>query len=695
MSKKVPKVSNKTNIIKKLDDTSASRKIGELITLVKTNFKKYSPTFTTDELVKILKKLSDSYYNTGESLVDDTTYDSVKELLEQKDPSHSFLEEVGAPVKGTKEKVDLPFEMGSLTKIKPDSGDLEKFSERYVGPYVASDKLDGASVQLYKDKKGKVTLYSRGNGKVGQDITHLLKFIVPDNVLEELPNDTSVRGELIISKKDFKKISSYMKNARNAVSGLVNSKTVDVKVAKITQMITYAVLHPKHKQSEQLKLLKKWGFNVVNYVIESKLDEQNSQDFLLQRKKLSDFEMDGIVYADDSRAYNETGGYPDHAFAFKMLLNDQIALADVVDIEWDVSMDGYVKPRVKINPVDLLGTTITYATGFNAKFINENKLGPGAQIKLVRSGDVIPYILEVTKPSTSGNPKMPDFEYEWNETRVDIIADKKDKNATKTITLKLLIHFFASMGIKYLGEGILAKFVDAGLDSVVKIISAKRKDFIDMEGVGEKMIKKIYNEIARAFAEVDLATFMGASHKFGRSLGIRKMEEIVAVYPQIMKNKWTKSEMVEKIKEIQGFADKTATMFADNFQEFKKFYDEIAKVVDLTRFDEIKVDSNDSDDSDDSNSDSDEKLQKKVKQSKKPNKLFDTEKIVFTGFRDKELEKNIKANGGKVSTSVSSNTTILVHADSADKSSSKFTKATKLGTKLMSVTEFKQTYNLK
>lgn len=667
----------------KKNQKEASRKIGELVALIKSDFNKYSNTFNVEELVKLLKKLSDNYYNTGEALVDDNTYDSLKELLEKKDPNHPFLEEVGAPIKGTKNKAMLPFKMGSLTKIKPNSGDLTKFSEKYSGPYVISDKLDGASVQLYKDKGGsttnKVLLYSRGNGTEGQDITHLINLFVKKSVLDNVPNDTSIRGELIISKKDFKSISSYMKNGRNAVSGLVNSKTIDMKIGKITQMITYAVLHPTYKQSDQMKLLKKWGFDVVPYKIVNALDENNLQAYLLERKKDSEFEMDGLVCVDDSQAYTVTRGYPDHAFAFKMLLNDQIAIADVVDIEWEISMDGYIKPRVKINPVDLLGTTITFATGFNAKFIDDNKLGPGSRVKIVRSGDVIPYILEIIKPSKSGKPHMPNVKYNWNDTKIDIIIDESDKNASKIIKLKLLIHFFSTMGIKYLGEGILTKFVNSGLDSVAKIISAKKKDFDNMEGVGEKMIKKIYDEINRAFNEVELAVLMGASHKFGRGLGVKKLEEVLAVYPDIMKHKWTKTELVEKIQKVQGFAEKTATLFADNFQQFKKFYDEVGKVIDLTRFEQDLTD---------------DSLNDSFVDSLSQKKMFENEKIVFTGIRDKSLEKMIKSNGGKVTTSVSSNTTILVHADNADKSSSKFTKALKLKIKIMSITEFKKKYNL-
>lgn len=682
------------------------RNIKKLIELVKNDLQKNIKKFTESELVKILKKLSDVYYNTNESIVDDTTYDILKDQLESLNPHNPFLEEVGAPIKGTKEKIELPFEMGSLTKIKPGSDELEKFTTKYPGPYVVSDKLDGASIQIYKNSNGKtsqkVMLYSRGNGKVGQDISHLVKFLVNDDVIKKMPNNTSVRGELIISIKDFEKISSYMKNARNAVSGLVNSKTVDAKVANITQMIAYSVLYPKYKQSEQMELLKSWGFDVVDYQILNNLDEDNLQELLLERKKKSKFEMDGLVCVDDSNIYTETGGYPDHAFAFKILLSGQIAVATVEHIEWNISMDAYVKPRIKIQPINLVGTTITYATGFNANFIFKHKLGKGAKVKLVRSGDVIPYILEVIEPAKTGKAEMPDFKYEWNDTHVDIIADLNDKSVKKLMNLKLLMHFFTTMGIKYLGKGILAKFIDAGLDDVFKILTAKKKVFDDMEGVGEVLIKKIYNEILRAFSEVNLETFMGASHKFGRGLGVRKLEEIIDMYPNIMTNDWTKTKMIEKIIAVPGFAEKTATLFANNFAEFKKFYNKIATVIDISRFENINENNSETDSEIDSNASESDTAQPK---KNKNNLSLKNITVVFTGFRDNNLKNKIKINGGKVTTSVSKNTNILLHdydpetlivkIEAAKKSKkSKFETAKTLGVRILSLSEFKKEFNL-
>lgn len=652
-----------------------SRTIKELLNEVQKNYTKYVNSFTSEEIVKILKKLSDIYYNTDQILVPDVIYDDLKERLEKLDPNNPYLSEVGAPIKGTKKKVKLPFEMGSLTKIKPETGDLEKWIKKFKGPYIISDKLDGVSAELYKDPKGKSFLYSRGDGVEGQDISHLISYFVDDKVLDNLPNNTAVRGELIISKNNFTKISSYMKNARNAVAGLVNSKTVDKKVASLTNFITYSILYPKYKQGKQLELLEEYGFNVVPNEKFTKISDGSMKKYLLDRRTKSIYEIDGIVCQDDSKAYDQTGGYPEHAFAFKMLLDDQIATAEVKEVEWEVSMDGYLKPRVKIIPINLAGTTVTYATGHNAKFILENKLGPGAKIKIVRSGDVIPYILGVVK--SAKNAQLPPGNIKWNKTNVDIIVDENDPKFAKIIKLKLLMHFFSTMGIKYLGEGMLTKFVDAGFDTVPKIIKGldtQRKKFTELEGVGEKMITKIEDEIKRAFNEVELPVLMAASHKFGRGIGTRKIEEVLDMYPQILLEKNTTEELTTKILQVHNFAEKSATLFANNFAKFKIFYEELSKVIDLSRF---------------------EVVHSQVSESSEEEKLFDNDKIVLTQTRDPEIMKFIKKNGGKITTGVSGNTTLVIHKDNVDLSKGKIKEAITKKIKTISVSEFKKKYGIK
>ena len=652
------------------------RKITDLIKLIKNNeYIKNVNTMTVEELVKILKKLSDTYYNTGQSIVSDEIYDYIREILKEKDPENSFLYEIGAPIKGTKEKVKLPFPMGSLTKVKPEEDTLTKWLKKYNGPFIISDKLDGASAQLYKDTKGETFLYSRGNGIYGQNISHLLKYLVNDKIIKKLPNNISIRGELVITKDNFEKIASYMKNARNTVAGLVNSKTVDIKIAKLTDFVTYALLHPRYKQSDQMILLKELGFNVVINKKINNLTENDLKTYLIERKKQSLYEIDGLVICDDSIIYEHKGGYPDYSFAFKMMTEDQVVIATVIRVIWNPSMNGYLKPTVEIEPVNLFGTTVTYATGKNAKFIVDNKIGKGAKIKITKGGEVIPDILQVVKEGKDGAqlPDLDDDDYDWNETEVDFVLTNLEGINAVIVNTKLITYFFKIIGVKYLSEGIITKLVENGYNTIVKILKADKKKISQIEGLGDIVVKKIYDEIDRSFNDIDLVTFMTASHKFGKGLGEKKIREILNMYPNILIEDWKKKEMIDNILEVNGFSNKLAELFTNKFNEFKKFYLEISKIKDLTRFEEeINFNS-------DKNNDI---------------LIFDGKSIVFTGFRDKDLEKQIIKLGGKVVGSVSTKTFILVCKDDADITSSKFKQASNIGVKVMTKSEFIDKYDL-
>jgi NAD-dependent DNA ligase (contains BRCT domain type II) len=652
----------------KMTKLTNSPNIKELIKLIQKDYKKYSNALNVSDLVKVLKKFSNVYYNTCKSLVDDYIYDYLRDLLAEKDPENEYLQEVGAPVKGTKEKVKLPFEMGSLNKFKPDTSDVARWIKQYKGPYILSDKLDGVSVQFYKNFSGDVFLYSRGDLIHGQNISHLLKYYFNDNLLNNIPNGTSIRGELIISKKNFEIISLYMKNARNASSGLVNSKTVDPKIANAVTFIAYAILNPRYTQLEQMKLLEKWKLNTVVYKEVNVLTNEILTEYLTERRKKSLFEMDGIVCIDNSTVYEHKGGFPKHAFAFKMLFDDQTAITTVIQVIWTPSKDRYLKPKIEVSPVNLSGTTITYATAHNAKFIVDNNIGPGAQIRIVRSGDVIPKILEVIKQAKT--PQMPDYLYKWNKTKVDLILKTIDDNAGQQIvTIKIITNFFKRLGVKNFGEGIITKLVENGYNSLTKILKADIEKLSDIDGLGKKIVAKIYGEIDRAFEEMDFVTFMAASNKIGRGLGEKKIRAVLKLYPNLLCEKWEKKMMIDKLLEVRGFSDKLANLFVENFENFLEFYDEISKIKDISRFKELQ---NSSDEQE---------------------KLFSGKTIVFTGFRDNILQDKIIKNGGTVSTSISGKTWILICNDTADKSSSKFQKAVSAEIKIMTKHEFLKNSN--
>ena len=624
--------------------------------------------YSIDDLVYILRKTSEKYYKTGVSEFDDDIYDFIKEVLMKKDPTNEFLTEIGAPIKGEKNKVKLPFGMGSLNKIKPDTGDLERWIKKNKGPYVLSDKMDGVSAQIYKDKDGKINMYTRGDGKTGQEITHLLKLInINKECIEKTQNDTSIRGELIMTKSDFKKFGDK-KNARNAIAGLVNSKTIDTKIAKHTKFIAYSILHPRYTNVEQMKMLSKWNYDVVFHKTVKKIDDNILSKYLTDRKKDNDFDIDGIVCSDDSKIHRHEDGYPSYSFAFKMITSDQIGKAEVEEVIWQPSMDGYLKPTIRIKPIELVGTTITYATAHNAKFVFDKIIGKGAIIEIIRSGDVIPKIMSVIKKAKSGKPDMPTIEYKWNDTNVDIIAINASDNTKKKINTQIISHFFKTMDIKYISDGIITKLVENGYNTIFKILEAEPEELVHIDGIGEKLVKKIYEEIEKQFGSCDLAKLMASSRQFGRGMGERKLREILAIYPNIMKIKNTTDELKEKIMAVNGFSDIMSNKFVDNFNKFKVFFNKINEIYDITHLANPP--------------------------SVKTGNSMEDVKVVFTGFRDKHLEEYIVKNGGKVTTSVSKNTTVLIHADDADTSSSKFKKAEDVGVKIMSKSQFIKHYKI-
>lgn len=625
---------------------------------------KFASSIAVTELVKTLQKLSEHYYNTGVSLVSDEIYDILRDILIERDPTNAFLKQVGAPL--IKNKIELPYFMPSLDKIKPTTDALAKWVSKYKGEYVLSDKLDGVSALLYKDKQKKIKLFTRGDGIEGQDISHLIPFVLKSGILfDDIPKEAAIRGELIISKDNFKKISKDFKNARNAVAGLVNAKHFSKDVASVTDFIGYAVINPVMIQAKQMDQIEKWNIPVVTHVIKKSLTNDLLSDYLTKRRKDSKYEVDGIVVIDSSKTYPNTLANPEYGFAFKAVLTDQVAEATVVDVLWDVSKHGYLKPRVKIQPINLVGVEISYATAFNAKFVKDNILGPGAVIKLVRSGDVIPHIMEVIKPAASGEPKMPTVPYYWTDTKVDIIVkdvhgDRKDRILVKQIT-----SFFKILGVKFLSEGIVTKFVENGYKSVVDIIKGRDK-LTDIEGVGDKLVTKIFTNIDNAFKASTLYQLMAASNLFGRGFGTRRTKLITDAYPDIMKADWSSDQMTKNIEKIDGFDTLTATQFSKNFDKFKLFMSKLEKVVDLSH------------------------LSKKPIVKKSGNRFADM-KVVFSGIRDKAIEQLIEAEGGKVTTSVSNNTTLVIYAD---KETSKYQKAIELKIPTLTLDEFKKKYNI-
>ena len=411
-------------------------------------------TLSVEEIVTILEKADDYFFNTDETLFSDDIYDILKKYLKKIAPKNDFFKKVGADI--TINKEELPFYMGSLDKIKEDEKDINKWVSKYNNNnYVISEKLDGISGLLYCD--GTTTkLFTRGNGIYGQNISHL----IPHLNIPLLKNKIGIRGELIISKKNWQKISHVGANARNVVAGILHSKTVNLEIIKYIEFIAYDVLYPRDKLSSSFKLLHDLypDIKIVKHTIIDKITLDVLSGLLEDYRKHSNYEIDGIVVYDNEEHKIIKNKNPTYAFAFKTILTQERAEVIVTDVEWNVSKHGFLKPIVKFNEVSIGGVKIKQATGFNGSYIYNNKIGAGSHIIIIRSGDVIPHIVSVL--SSSVQPKMPDIPYKWNDTNVDIlISDTQNKEQD----IQSFIHFMKTLDIEGVKEGVITKLYNLSL----------------------------------------------------------------------------------------------------------------------------------------------------------------------------------------------------------------------------------------
>ena len=230
--------------------------------------------FSVQELEKVIEYAADKYYNTPQSVISDDLYDVLFDFLKLKAPKSPVLKNIGAKV-NSKKKVELDYWLGSMDKIKPPSNQLGNWSKKYKGPYNLSDKLDGVSALVTYTQSGQINMYTRGTATEGTDITQLVKYLnLPefDTVLKyckkkKIKGDKNLiafRGELIIMETTFKKKwSKTLKNARNSVAGLVNSKSINPELAVDTDLVLYEVVDPFYPIEKQLEIIEDIGFKTV------------------------------------------------------------------------------------------------------------------------------------------------------------------------------------------------------------------------------------------------------------------------------------------------------------------------------------------------------------------------------------------------------------------------------------------------
>jgi NAD-dependent DNA ligase len=623
---------------------------------------------SVDTLSQLLIYAKEKYYMDNE-IFDDDIFDTLEDNLKSRDPKNKYFKITGLAELKSSSKVKLPYNLGSMDKIKPNTKELDRYLSKYKGPYCISEKLDGLSGLLVynhtneNDEMVERRLFRRGDGKYATDISHLIPYLNVPNLKEKI----AVRGEFIISKKVFKNhyINTFPK-ARSFVSGLVNAKKPNPKYLKHLEFITYEVIYPEGiKPSQQFKNLEKIGFKTATYKSVLSVNNDILSETLINQKKNSNYEIDGIIVAQDTPYKRVSDGNPKHAVAFKMNIDKDGQIieggteTEVVEVQWNPSKYGTLKPKIKIKPVIIDGDTVTFITGNNAKYIQDNKIGPGAIVSVIKSGDVIPKVMKVIKQV---KPQFPtNIKWHWNNTHVEIVMD--ESSSSSEVLVKKLINFFTVLKIPNINTGILNKLVENGFSSIKSICEMSKSDFMTLPGIKEKSATKLYESIHNVINNpIELHSIMSASGIFGHGFGERKLLPLTTKFPNIIKD--YKKIQKSDIMSIEGFSDKSVEKFLKALPEFVEF---------ITEHKFISIKSS---------------RKRKLTQTLDRVGKFKKQIVLFSGVRNKDIVDYIESEGGDIVESMSSKVTLLIVKDK-NANTGKIKKARENGIKIIQIDEIK------
>jgi len=617
-----------------------------------------------NDLVNLAMAAKNAYYNSGQPILTDEQYDTIERYITLSSPEEDITAVVGSNVRGTV-AVPLPYPMGGLKQAY--EGEVHKWitkcglNDDFV---FISDKLDGNSVELVYDANGKFSAaFTRGDGVEGADITrHLKQMNFPKTVTKGI---RAVRAEIILRKDKFEKVQQIAKrtykNPRNLVAGLMNASISNSAVLEELSVVAYEIMNnAKSSKNDQFVSLDENGFEKPVYSIWRGVDfsEDKLTEHLVTAREHSPYEIDGLVIEALNKEFRESLKpstetlEPEYARKYKVADGSNMAVAEVVAVHWGVSKNGYLKPRIEIKPIELVGVTVTYATGFNAWFIYSNHIGKGSKIRITRSGDVIPFITEVIESATVENYDEwfkiqldAIGEWTWTDTMVDafLLSDHP------TIALERTEFFFVTLDIAGIREGSLVKLFEASYNSPMKIIKMTESELRSVLGENGS---KIYETMLVKFNGVEKHILMAATGYLGRGVGRKKLKKLF----EASNGDETIFTDFNRIIGVEGFQAKTANRVINGYAAYREF---VAELVNYITFKEFTM----------------------AIEGTLTGKCF-----VFTGFRSAELEEKIIENGGKVASSVTKEVTHVVAAD-PNSNSGKVKKAKDKGLSVISVEE--------
>lgn len=644
------------------------------------------------ELRDLVRYHSRLYYELDNPELDDYEYDLLYHELLDLEEKYPDLKTPDSPTQKVGGAASLKFEpvkhivqMGSLQDVFSYE-ELFEFDERVRSAiekpeYVVEPKIDGLSVSLEYRNGVFVRGSTRGDGFVGEDVTHNLMTInsIPKRINCPEVSYLELRGEVYISKDTFRKLVDAQeivgerpfKNPRNAAAGSLRQKDPKISAKRGLDIFIFNIQQCEGKtfttHSETLDFVKELGFPVsVSYNRYKNIsDAVDNIKFIGENRENYNFDIDGAVIKVNSLADREilgaTAKYPKWAVAFKYPPEEKITT--LLNIEVQVGRTGAITPTAVFEPIQLAGTVVSRAVLHNQDFIDAKDINIGDKIIVRKAGEIIPEVVALAeKGPNPGTFRLPEYcpACGTKAVREDDEAVLRCPNPDcPAQLLRNLIHFASrdAMDIDGMGPAVLTMLVDRGIiKSQADIYSLKPEDISSAERMGEK-------SAANLMASIEKSKKAGLSRLLF-ALGIRNIGQKAA--DALAQNFGTMDAVMtassEDISAIDGFGDVMAKSLIEYFSlpQSKKLIEKLKEHGVLME------------------------AEKKVVSDKLHGFTFVLTGTLPTMSRD-EASAIIIASGGKVASSVSKKTDYVL---AGEKAGSKLNKAESLGIKIIDENEF-------
>lgn len=640
-------------------------------------------------LIQQLNEASRAYYSQDREIMSNLEYDRLYDELEalEKETGMVFSNSPTVSV-GYEAVEELPKDrhaspMLSLGKTK----NREEFREWLQGnKAILSWKLDGLTIVLtYRDGKLAKAL-TRGNGEIGEVVTNNARTFknLPLNIRYQ--GELVVRGEAVISYRDFEKINETItdakaryKNPRNLCSGSVRQLNNEITAQRNVQFYAYSLVKVEgvdfHDSREnQFLFLKEQGFDVVDHLM---VDEGNILDAIEEfEKRIPHFDIpsDGLVMVYDNISYGQalgrTAKFPRDSIAFKWA--DELCETVLQEIEWSPSRTGMINPVAVFEPVELEGTTVSRASVHNISVLRSLQLGEGDRITVYKANMIIPQIAEnLTKSNTVQIPQTCPVCGGATQIRqtgeAQVLFCTNDRCAAKHIKGFALFVSRDAMNIDGLSEATLEKLIDRGfIKEYADLFQLERykEEIAQMEGFGEKSCQNLLESIERARNTTLPRVIYGLGIA---NIGAANAKMLCKHFKNDLKSMCDAG--VEDLSAIEGVGEVIATAFAEYMrdEEHRQKLERLLKELVLQTPQVTKLPQN-----------------------------LSGMSFVITGsllhFENRNaLKEAIEDRGGKVTGSVTGKTTCLINNDITS-ASSKNKKAGELNVPVVSEEDFMDRY---